>query len=206
MSAARGIGYVRDRIGDDAIASAQGFGRRIVGQSVDGARMVGRQVQARVADIDVASMPRTDRASGVRPVAVTVSTWLLGAAAALVVLQIILVGLLLNRAVSGFSFASALVSAETGEADMMAQSRLVVVGVLAVVAMVVVAGYVAVAIGARRGRTWPRKLGAVFAVLSLPALLLGPAADIAVLCGVAAVIVLWLPVSRRFCTESGPRA
>lgn len=68
--------------------------------------------------------------------------------------------------------------------------------------------YFLVAHAVRRGHRWPRTVGSALAVLSLPALFFGPAAVIAVLAGIVAVLALWTPAARQYAlgaTTARPR-
>ncbi|TRW86204.1 hypothetical protein FK535_06945 [Mycolicibacterium sp. 018/SC-01/001] len=69
----------------------------------------------------------------------------------------------------------------------------VVIGVGVVCAI----GYSLVGVALRAGHRWPRWVGTVLAVLSLPMLFLGPLV-VMVLFGVVAVIAMWTPAARRF--------
>lgn len=61
--------------------------------------------------------------------------------------------------------------------------------------------YVIVARAVRKGRSWPRMVGSVLAVFSLPAAFLGPAALTAVVAGFVSVLAVWTPSARRYAAE-----
>jgi hypothetical protein len=62
--------------------------------------------------------------------------------------------------------------------------------------------YVFVAFTVWKGHGWPRRIGTVLVILSLPVLLLGPVAIAAVLAGIIAVIAIWLPSARQYAVGS----
>lgn len=62
--------------------------------------------------------------------------------------------------------------------------------------------YMLVGMAVRRGNGWPRPVGTVLAILSLPILFLGPVAIVIVVAGIIAVLSLWIPSARRYCVES----
>jgi hypothetical protein len=62
--------------------------------------------------------------------------------------------------------------------------------------------YVLVAHAVRKGHRWPRPIGTALAVLSLPAVFLGPVAVVIVVAGIVAVLALWAPSARRYAVQS----
>lgn len=79
------------------------------------------------------------------------------------------------------------------------QTALVIAAIALGVVLAIV--YVFVAWAIWRGRHWPRWVSPVLAVLSLPALLLGHIAIVAVAAGVTAAAVLWMPSARSYATR-----
>jgi hypothetical protein len=62
--------------------------------------------------------------------------------------------------------------------------------------------YVLVAHAVRKGNGWPRPIGTALAVLSLPAVFLGPVAVVIVVAGIVAVLALWTPSARHYAVQS----
>jgi hypothetical protein len=68
-----------------------------------------------------------------------------------------------------------------------------------------IALYLLVAFGVRAGKNWARILGTVFAVLSLFGLAQLGLNTVVILLGVAAIVLLYLPVSSAYFKETAAR-
>ncbi|OBK22279.1 hypothetical protein A5634_07425 [Mycobacterium asiaticum] len=62
--------------------------------------------------------------------------------------------------------------------------------------------YFLFAFAVRKGHGWPRLVGTALAVLSLPAIFLGPVAVVIVGAGIISVIALWTPGAREYVAQS----
>jgi hypothetical protein len=61
--------------------------------------------------------------------------------------------------------------------------------------------YVLFAFAIRKGRGWPRPVGTLLAILSLPAVFLGPVAVFIVLAGIVGVLASWTPSARQYAIQ-----
>lgn len=86
--------------------------------------------------------------------------------------------------------------------DYVEGTQLAVTFAAAALGAVVAGAYLLVARAIWKGRSWPRQVSPFFAVLSLPALLLGPVAIAAVAAGIVATLAAWMPSSRAFATQT----
>jgi type IV secretory pathway VirB2 component (pilin) len=62
--------------------------------------------------------------------------------------------------------------------------------------------YALVALAVRKGHGWPRPVGTVLAVLSLPMIFLGPVALVIVVAGIVAVLALWTRGARQYAVQT----
>lgn len=208
----RGTRNIREKLDDRSAESTKGVGHKVVGQSMRAAKLAGGQAKilgGKARALGQEAQGRwtpvgggAGRAHGQRPVAITIAVGLLLFAGVSVAGQVAFAG----RWALG-------VAAEANSEDTGGNEWLGLVGdvahgmqiALAACGVVVAVCYVSFAISVLRGHSWPRSVGIVLAVISLPMLLFGVLAQLAVLCGIGVVILLWLPVSRQFAGEVAGR-
>jgi hypothetical protein len=80
----------------------------------------------------------------------------------------------------------------------------IVVGTMVVVGLIGAGLYALVAFNVRKGKNWARILGTVFAALSIFSLLPLSIGTVAVLLGIAAIVMLYLPASAPFFQKQQP--
>lgn len=144
-----------------------------------------------------------------RPNTVRVASWALLCAAAMTLTLIgIAVGAIFELR---DTFDNALKLDKSGTATLVAagyaddtQTALVVIALFLGVLLAVV--YLLVARALWAGRHWPRWVSPFLAVLSLPALLLGHIAILAVIAGIISTVASWMPNARSFATQSRAHA
>ena len=80
----------------------------------------------------------------------------------------------------------------------------VVIGMMVVVGLIGAGLYALVAFNVRKGKNWARILGTVFAALSIFSLLPLGIGTVAVLLGIAAIVMLYLPASAPYFQKQQP--
>ncbi len=193
-----GVGAMRRAVDDRSVAGLWGSADKAIGWSTGNARRVGRTVRTRVAEFDGSSVKQWAGVNGERPRSVKLAVVLLVLAAVLVGAQVGVVASGLHRSIRIVTGIGSAYS-EPGDGTELVTDAIgtldsALVGFVAVVA----AGYLFFALAAFRGHRWPKYVGLVLAVMSIAGLMLGPIAGVAVLLGVVAVGILWLPAARRF--------
>lgn len=90
-------------------------------------------------------------------------------------------------------------------ADYADNAELALIGVATMLGVLFAITYVLVARAIRKGNSWPRPVGTALAVMSLPAIALGPVAIVAVFAGIVAVAATWMPSARQYATAARAR-
>jgi hypothetical protein len=80
------------------------------------------------------------------------------------------------------------------------------VGTIVVFAVISAALYAVVALNVRKGKNWARILGTVFAALSVFSLFPLSIGTLAVLAGIAAIVMLYLPATSPYFSKQQPFA
>ncbi len=62
--------------------------------------------------------------------------------------------------------------------------------------------YALVSLAVFKAHRWPRPVGSVLAVVSIPVVFLGPVAVVIFVAGMVAVVALWIPSSRRYAVQA----
>ncbi|MFD1213857.1 hypothetical protein ACFQ36_17615 [Arthrobacter sp. GCM10027362] len=158
------------------------------------------------------SQPQYAATKPMPPREVMIAFWLILAAAVLnIVNSFVLAGMatqLVNEAWNDPGFQAQLREAAGGQ-DISSITPEMISGTmgagLVVGALIAAVLYLLVAFNVKAGRNWARILGTVFAVLSLFLLTLGIPGVITFLLGVAAIVLLFLPVSSAYFKEAAAR-
>lgn len=141
-------------------------------------------------------------AAGVVPKMVNNAFWMIVAAGALWLISLLVTIPALDDPAMRSTFEEQM---RAGGADVDFESiKGVIVGMMVVVGLIGAGLYALVALNVRKGKNWARILGTVLAALSIFSLLPLSIGTVAVLLGIAAIVMLYLPASAPYFQKQQP--